>query len=36
MKPTIALEDLARALICVCHYPFNPLGLLLGIDDAHS
>src|SRR5207248_328342 len=36
MKATIAFEDLTRALVCIRHYPFNPLGLLLGVDDAHS
>jgi hypothetical protein len=36
MKATIPFEDLACAFVCFRHDPFKPLGLLLGVDDAHS
>jgi hypothetical protein len=35
MKAAVAFEDLACAHVCIRHHPFNPFGLVLGVDQAH-
>ena len=36
VEATIALQNLARALVRFRHQPLDPLGLLLRLDDAHG